>query len=76
MKKLRPKRTGRNEEEMAHLQQEIEQLTKQLIDSNQLAEQAQQETRQVQQEIRRSQHKKMQAQKETRQVRRELTEQV
>ena len=73
MKKLRPERTaGRNEEEMAHLQQEIERLTKQLhdsqqeirkvrSDSHQLIQQAQQETRQAQQEIR--------------QVRRELTEQ-
>ena len=39
MKKLRPMRTGRNGEEMAHLQQEI-QLTKQLTNS-------QQETRKV-----------------------------
>ena len=62
MKELRPERTGRNEEEMAHLRQEIQRLTKQLADSNQLVEQAQQETRQAQQEIR--------------QVRRELTEQV
>ena len=60
MKKLRPERTGRNEEEMAHLQQEIERLTKQLTDSqqetrkvrsdsHQLIQQAQQETRQAQQ---------------------------
>ena len=62
MKKLKPERTGRNEEEMAHLQQEIQRLTKQLTDSYQIAKQAQQETRQAQQEIR--------------QVRRELTEQV
>ena len=41
MKKLRPERTERNEEEMAHL--EIERLTKQLSDS-------QQETRQVRKE--------------------------
>ena len=27
MKKLRPERTGRNEEEMAHLQHEIQRLT-------------------------------------------------
>ena len=44
MKKLRPERTGRNEEEMAHLQQEIQRLTKQLRDS-------QQETRQVRREL-------------------------
>ena len=63
MKKLRPERTaGRNEEEMAHLQQEIQRLTKQLRDSHQIITQAQLETRQAQQE--------------TRQVRRELTEQV
>ena len=62
MKKLKPERTGRNEEEMAHLQQEIQRLTKQLTDSYQKAKQAQQETRQAQREIR--------------QVRRELTEQV
>ena len=48
MKKLRPQRTGRNEEEMAHLQQEIERLRKQLCDSQQEARQAQQETRQEQ----------------------------
>ena len=63
MKKLRPERTaGRNEEEMAHLQQEIQRLTKQLGDSHQIIQRAQQETRQAQQE--------------TRQVRRELSEQV
>ena len=66
MKNLRPERTGRNEEEMAHLQQEIERLTKQLGDS-------QQETRKV----RSDSHQLIQrAQQETRQVRRELTEQV
>ena len=63
MKELRAERTGRNEEEMAHLQQEIQRLTKQLrnsqqetrkvrSDSHQLIQQAQQETRQAQQEIR------------------------
>ena len=62
MKKLRPERTGRNEEEMAHLQQEIQRLTKQLRDSHQIIQLAQQETKQAHQEIR--------------QVRRELTEQV
>ena len=62
MKKLRPERTGRNEQEMAHLQQEIQRLTKQLCDSHQIIQRAQQETKQAQQE--------------TRQVRRELTEQV
>ena len=66
MKKLRPERTGRNEEEMAHLQQEIERLTKQLRDS-------QQETRKVRSD---SHQLIQQAQQETRQVRRELTEQV
>ena len=55
MKKLR-------NEKMAHLQQEIERLTKQLHDSHQIITQAQQETKQAQQV--------------TRQVRRELTEQV
>ena len=66
MKELRPERTGRNEEEMAHLQQEIQRLTKQLHDS-------QQETRKV----RSNSHQLIQrAQQETRQVRRELTEQV
>ena len=80
MKKLRPERTGRNEEEMAHLQQEIQRLTKQLCDSqqetrkvrsdsHQLIQRARQETKQAQQET-------IQAQQETRQVRRELTEQV
>ena len=80
MKKLRPERTGRNEEEMAHLQQEIQRLTKQLAssqqetrkvmsDSHQLIQQAQQKTKQAQQETR-------QAQQETRQVRMELTEQI
>ena len=67
MKKLRLERTGRNEEEMALLQQEIQQLTKQLTDSQQETRQAQQETRQAQEETR-------QAQQETGQVRRELTE--
>ena len=52
MKKLRPERTaGRNEEEMAHLQQEIERLTKQLRDSHQIIQRAQQETRQVRREL-------------------------
>ena len=80
MKKLRPERTGRNEEEMAQLQQEIQRLTKQLAssqqetrkvmsDSHQLIQQAQQKTKQAQQETR-------QAQQETRQVRMELTEQI
>ena len=66
MKKLRPERTGRNEEEMAHVQQEIERLTKQLRDS-------QQETRKVRSD---SHQLIQQAQQEKRQVRRELTEQV
>ena len=69
MKKLRPERTGRNDEEMAHLQQEIQRLTKQLTDS-------QQETRKVRSDshqlIQRAQQETRQAQ----QVRRELTEQV
>ena len=73
MKKLRPERTGRNEEEMAHLQQEIQRLTKQLHDS-------QQETRKVRsnshQLIQQAQQETRQAQQETRQVRRELTEQL
>ena len=73
MKKLRPERTGRNEEEMAHLQQEIERLKKQLRDS-------QQETRKVRSDshqlIQRAQQETIQAQQEIRQVRRELTEQV
>ena len=47
MKKLRPERTGRNDEEMAHLQQEIERLTKHLSDSQQEMRQAQQETREL-----------------------------
>ena len=51
MKKLRLERTGRNEEEMALLQQEIQQLTKQLTDSQQETRQAQQETRQVRREL-------------------------
>ena len=47
MKNLRPERTaGRNEEEMAHLQQEIQRLTKQLRDSHQIIQRAQQETKQ------------------------------
>ena len=69
MKKLRPERTGRNEEEMGYLQQEIQRLAKQLTDSQQETRKAQQETRQAQQETK-------QAQQETRQVRRKLTEQV
>ena len=73
MKKLRPQRTGRNEEEMAHLQQEIQRLTKQLTDS-------QQETRKVRSDshqlIQRAQQETRQAQQEIRQVRSELTEQV
>ena len=73
MKKLRPERTGRNEEEMAHLQQEIQRLTKQLRDS-------QQETRKVRSDshqlIQQAQQDTRQAQQETRQVRREFTEQV
>ena len=87
MKKLRPERTGRNEEEMAHLQQEIRRLTKQLLDSqqetrkvrsdsHQLIQQAQQEIRQAQQETKQAQQETKQAQQETRQVRREFTEQV
>ena len=51
MKKLRSEATRRNEEEMAHLQQEIERLTKQLHDSHQLIQRAQQETRQVRREL-------------------------
>ena len=51
MKKLRPERTGRNEEEMAHLQQEIQRLMKQLRDSQQIITLAQQETRQVRREL-------------------------
>ena len=66
MKKLRPERTGRNEEEMADLQQEIQRLTKQLRDS-------QQETRKVRSD---SHQLIQQAQQETRKVRRELTEQL
>ena len=66
MKKLRPERTGRNEEEMALLQQEIEQLTNKLSDS-------QQETRKVRSD---SHQLIQQAQQEIRQVRQELTEQV
>ena len=73
MKKLRPERTGRNEEEMAHLQQEIQRLTKQLRDSQQETRQAQQETRKVRSD---SLQLIQQAQQETRQVRRELIEQV
>ena len=88
MKKLRPERTaGRNEEEMAHLQQEIQRLTKQLhdsqqetrkvrSDSHQLIQRARQETKQAQQETRQAQQETRQAQREIRQVRRELTEQV
>ena len=88
MKKLRPERTaGRNEEEMAHLQQEIQRLTKQLRDSQQIITLAQQETRKVrsdshqliqqaQQETKQAQQETRQAQQETRQVRKELTEQV
>ena len=69
IKKLGPERTGRNEKEMAHLQQEIQRLTKQLRDSHQIITLAQQETKQAQHETR-------QAQQEIRQVRRELTEQI
>ena len=73
MMKLRPERTGRNEEEMAHLQQEKERLMKQLSYSQQETRQAQQETRNV----RSNSHQLIQrAQQDTRQVRRELTEQV
>ena len=66
MKKLRLDRTRRNEEEMAHLQQEIERLTIQLSDS-------QQEIRKVRSN---SYQLIQQAQQETRQVRREFTKQV
>ena len=62
MKKLRPERTGRNEKKMAHLQREIQRLTKQLRDSHEFA---QQETKKVKRELT----------EQTRQVR-ELTEQV
>ena len=58
IKKLGPERTGRNEKEMAHLQQEIERLTKQLRDSHQIITQAQQETKQAQHETRTSFNKK------------------
>ena len=80
MKKLRPERTGRNEEEMAHLQQEIRRLTKQLLDSQQETRKVRSDSHQLiqqaQQEIRQAQQETKQAQQETRQVRREFTEQV
>ena len=68
MKKLRPERTGRNEEEMAHLQQEIQRLTKHYATHSR-------------NELNKKQEKSgakliQQAQQETRQVRRELIEQV
>ena len=82
MKKLRPERTGRNEEEMAHLQQEIQRLTKQLSDSqqetrkvrsdsHQLIQRARQETKQAQQETRQAQQETRQAQQEIRQAQQE-----
>ena len=75
MKKLRPERTGRNEEEMAHLQQEIQRLTKQLHDSQQIITLAQQETRKVRSDshqlIQRAQQETRQAQQETKQAQQE-----
>ena len=50
-KKQRRVRTERNQEEMVHLQQEVERLTNKLKESNQLAEQAPQEIRQVRREL-------------------------
>ena len=76
MKKLGPERTGRNEEEMAHLQQEIQRLTKQLHDSQQETRKVRSDSHQLIQQAQQAQQETKQAQQEIRQVRRELSEQV
>ena len=69
MKELRPERTERNEEEMAHLQQEIQRLTIQLTDSQKEMKKVRSDSHQL---IQRAQQETRQAQR----IRKELTEQV